>query len=103
MRTGSVDVYNLSLDFFMRDSSGLLRDQHSAYPNDLGTIPASTVVAYESYGTSDLFARFVQWPDFIEGVAANFFFGPPSEYSARKQLVKQRFSDLAAARRLIRR
>jgi hypothetical protein len=102
MNSGIVDVYNLSLDFFIRDSSGLLRDQESAYPNDLGTIPANTVVAYESYGTTDQFARFVQWPSFIEGVAANFVVGPPSAYVARRDLVKQRFADLAAARRLIR-
>jgi len=87
----------------MRDSSGLLRDQHSAFPNELGTIFATSVVPYESYGTANIFGRYVEFPDFIEGVSANFVVGPPSEYSARVQLVKQRFADVAAARRRIRR
>jgi hypothetical protein len=102
MRSGSVDIYNLSLDFFMRDSSGLLRDRHAAYPNDLGTVPANSVIAYESYGTSAPFSRWVQWPDFIEGVARNFVEGPPSELEARKRLIEQRFADVDAARRRIR-
>jgi hypothetical protein len=102
LRAGSVTVYNLSLNFFIRDSSGLIRDEDSAFPGDLGTITANSVLAYESYGTDAPFSRYVQFPRLIEGVASNFVFGPPSEYDTRRSLIKQRFADVAAARRIIR-
>jgi hypothetical protein len=101
MKAGTVDIYNLSLDFFIRDSSGLLRDQESDYILD--STYANTVVPYQTYSTPALFSRWVEWPSFIEGLATAAVAGPPSENEIRKQLVRQRFADLAAARRRIRR
>lgn len=103
MRAGSVDIYNVDLDFFIRDSSGLLRDEQNAFPGDLGTIVAGSATPFTTSGSVDAFARYVEFPSFIEGVSANALQGPAAEFEARKRLVDQRFAAVAAARRVIRR
>jgi hypothetical protein len=103
IEAGSVDIYNLSLNFFIRDSGGLLRDDQFDYVSDGGTVFANSSVAYQTYTTDEPFSRWVQWPTFIEGLATAFVGGSPSDAENREQLIRQRIAEVAAARRRIRR
>jgi len=49
LRTGALPIYNVSIDFFARDSDGLIFDDTSAYPEDLGTLDPNTTLFYESF------------------------------------------------------
>jgi hypothetical protein len=53
LRAGTT-IYNLEVAFYARGANGLLMDDDSAWPSNLGTIPAGTILDYASGGFFNL-------------------------------------------------
>lgn len=49
IRTGDLAIYNVGIDFFARDRYGLIFDDTTAYPEDLGTLDPNITLYYESF------------------------------------------------------
>jgi hypothetical protein len=72
LMSAATPIYNLGIDFYTKDERGLVVDDTSAYPHDLDTIGANTIVDYESYAffwyTGEI-AGLIQVMSFINGPA----------------------------------
>ncbi len=72
LMSAATPIYNLGIDFYAKDERGLVVDDTSAYPHELDTIGANTIVNYESYAffwyTGEI-AGIIQVIGFIDGPA----------------------------------
>jgi hypothetical protein len=70
LRTGSADIYDLTVTAYVRDGNGLVRDDVQALPSDLGDIPAQTTLDFETTATRSCFATFDLFDWFVESGGA---------------------------------
>jgi hypothetical protein len=100
LQARATDIHNLGIHFFVRDSSGLLRERLTAFPGDLGTIAAGSQIPFASSGLATAFSRFVAYSSFIDGPATSALTfrapAPESLVASRSRLVDERFAAVAA-------
>lgn len=88
-------IHNYGLHVFPRDSRGLLVNENTAYPNDLGSLYAGTTVPFETItGNPTSYTNYVTSASFISGAKA-LGHGPSD---ARTDAVAARVSALEARR-----
>ncbi|HXU01287.1 MAG TPA: hypothetical protein VN903_09860, partial [Polyangia bacterium] len=70
MRSGSNDIFNVDVTVYIRDPNGLIFDDRSAFPFDLGTIAANTMFDFETYSIATQFCAYERFDEFLIGTMA---------------------------------
>jgi hypothetical protein len=104
MRTRSDIIYNLGVDVFIRDANGLLYDDTSAFPGNLGDLPALTTIDFESSPVTSKFCAYERFDSFIAGsMNLRAFEDSDDPVQQRRGQHQRRRDDLRAAKDLARR
>jgi len=99
MKSGAMTIYNLGVQAYIRDANGLLYDDQTAYPSDLGDIPPNTTFDFETFSTDSQFCSYLRFDSFIEGSMTAAAFGDPNNpLAARRGEAQRRKSVLRSVR-----
>lgn|SRR5262245_24790226 len=101
MQSGAMTIYNLGVQAYIRDANGLLYDDQTAYPSDLGDIAPNTTFDFETFPTDSQFCAYLRFDSFIDGSMSAAAFGDSNNpRAARRGEAQRRRTALRAARGL---
>ena len=101
MQSGAMTIYNLGVQAYIRDANGLLYDDQTAYPSDLGDIAPNTTFDFETFPTDSQFCSYLRFDSFIDGSMTAAAFGDPNNpLAARRGEAQRRRTAIRGARGL---